>query len=140
MDNLFAKYLEPHKESIDEGLKDAVIAAGQGIKAAAIKTKKAFKNVIDIKNKESFIDKVISTPEGGSFSSDTEKESDKIIFEKTGRRMFVVTDSEGKKIGEMYLTLDYVKTPVKAKSKEEMNKNLKNDSAIKSAVSSFNSN
>ena len=86
MDNLFAKYLEPHKESIDEGLKDAVIAAGQGIKAAAIKTKKAFKNVIDIKNKESFIDKVISTPKGGSFSSDTEKESDKIIFDRTYKK------------------------------------------------------
>lgn len=140
MNDLFAKYLEPHKESIDEGLKDAIVAAGQGIKSAAVKTKKAFKNIVDIKNKEAFIEKVISTPKGGSFSSDPENEADKVVFEKTGRRMFVVTDSSGKKIGEMYLTLDYVKTPAKAKSKEEMNKNLKNDSMIKSAVSSFNSN
>lgn len=140
MEDLVSKYLKPHREAIDEGLKDAVIAAGQGIKAAAVKTKKAFKNIVDIKNKEAFIDKVINTAKGGSFSSDTEKEEDKIIFEKTGRRMFVVTDASGKKIGEMYLTLDYVKSPIKAKSKEEMNKGLKNDSAIKSAVASFNSN
>jgi len=140
MDNLFNKLLEPHKEVLDEGLKDAVLAAGQGIKAAAIKTKKAFKNVIDIKNKEAFIDKVIGTAKGGSFSSDTEKESDKIVFEKTGRRMFVISDSSGKKIGEMFLTLDYVKTPSKPKSKEEANRVVKNDSSIKAAVSAFNSN
>ena len=140
MDNLFNKLLEPHKEVIDEGLKDAVIAAGQGIKAAAIKTKKAFKNIVDIKNKEAFIDKVINTAKGGSFSSDTENEKDRIVFNKTGRRMFVVTDGNGKKIGEMFLTLDYVRTPAKPKSKDEAKAVVGNDSAIKAAVSAFNSN
>lgn len=140
MNDLFAKYLEPHKEVLDEGLKDAIVAAGKGIKATAIKATKAFKNVIDLKDRDAFIEKIASTPKGGSFSADAEKDEDKIIFQKTGRRMFVVTDSSGKKIGEMYMTLDYVKTPVKSKSKEEMNKNLKKDSMIKNAVSSFNSN